>query len=96
MPDYNELMHIPMIVCHPDHTPGRIGAVTQNIDLLPTMLDIFGIPVGETANELHGKSVMPLIDGSREKNRDYALFRTVWEKRQHDRRTLRIHACART
>ena len=74
VPDYNELMHIPMIICHPDHKPGRIGAITQNIDLLPTVMEVYGISEDELANKIHGKSVIPLMDGRREKNRDYALY----------------------
>ncbi len=74
MPDYNELMHIPMIICHPGYGPGRVKAITQNIDLLPTVLEMFGLEESRLANPIHGSSVLPLMDGRREKNREYALY----------------------
>ncbi len=30
-PDYNELMHIPLLIYHPQVKPRRIEALTQNI-----------------------------------------------------------------
>lgn len=74
MPDYNELMHIPMIICHPEYEAGRVKAITQNIDLLPTVMDIFGLDKKELSNPVHGSSLIPLISKEKEKNRDYALF----------------------
>lgn len=70
---YNELAHLPLLI----HVPGmrasgrRIAALTQNIDLMPTVLDFFDIPIPET---VRGQSLLRLIDGSQEKLRDYALY----------------------
>jgi len=74
MPDYNELMHIPLIVYHFDHKPGRVGALTQNIDLFPTVMELFDLTAEQVENEIHGKSMMPLIEGKQDSNRSYALF----------------------
>jgi arylsulfatase A-like enzyme len=74
MPDYNELMHIPMIMWHPGCKSGRVQALTQNIDLLPTVMELFGIPEEQLHNRIHGKSVLPLMDGRKSSNREYALF----------------------
>lgn len=74
MPDYNELMHIPLIICHPGCKPGRSRAITQNIDLFPTMMDLYGIPMSEAANPIHGEDLMPIVRGERERNRETAIF----------------------
>ncbi len=73
MPLYNELAHLPLLV----HFPGGARAgdhaaqITQNIDLMPTVLDLAGIPVPE---EVQGVSLMPLATDPAAPTRDYALF----------------------
>lgn len=61
MPFYNEIAHIPLFVWHPDH-PGSVGrrcaALTQTIDIMPTLLDIFGATVPP---EVEGRSLLPLL-----------------------------------
>jgi arylsulfatase A-like enzyme len=61
MPFYNEVSHIPMIVCHPDH-PDQAGtrreALTQTIDIMPTLLDLHGVTVPK---DVEGTSVLPLL-----------------------------------
>jgi len=74
MPDYNELMHIPFILYHPDNKPGRVKAITQNIDVLPTVMELYHLPEEQVENAIHGQSVLPLIDGRKEANREFALF----------------------
>lgn len=66
MPAYNEVFHIPLIVCLPGLAPGRCGALTQNIDLFPTILEWFGIPASSAPNKLHGRSLLPLLRGEAE------------------------------
>jgi len=63
-PYYEEISHIPMIVHHPDHTSRagtRVRALSQTSDLMPTMLEIFGLPI---PSETTGTSVLPLIAGA--------------------------------
>lgn len=65
MPYYNEISHIPCIVYHPDHAQRageRRRAVTQTMDLMPTLLDCFGIPVPP---EVRGKSLLPMLEADR-------------------------------
>ncbi|MGN0994389.1 MAG: sulfatase/phosphatase domain-containing protein, partial [Butyricicoccus sp.] len=63
MADYNEVYHIPMIVCHPDLAAGRCDALTQNIDVLPTVMEYYDIPETVIPYNLHGKSLLPLLRG---------------------------------
>lgn len=63
MPYYTELSNIPLMVWHPDHA-AKAGehraALTQTTDLMPTILDIYGIAVPE---EVTAHSILPLLDG---------------------------------
>lgn len=75
MPAYNEIYHIPLLIHMPGQTGyGQIRALTQNIDLFPTLLAYFGVSVDTCPDKLHGKSLLPLLNGSQEKIRDTALY----------------------
>jgi arylsulfatase A-like enzyme len=70
---YNELAHLPFVV----HLPGgeqagrRVAALTQNIDLMPTLLEYFGI---EKPWSMHGHSLGDILKGSPTGVRDTALY----------------------
>jgi hypothetical protein len=74
MPVYNEVAHIPLMIWHPDHA-GHAGerrdALTQTIDLMPTFLDLFGLP---STPETQGKSLLPLLADGQALIRDAALY----------------------
>lgn len=74
MPPYQEVFHIPLIVCHPDVQPGRCTALTQNVDVLPTMLEYFGISENAIPYPLHGRSLLPLLRGETEALRDHVIY----------------------
>ena len=57
--DYNELAHIPFFLARPGVPPGRCRALTQTIDLVPTLCETFDAPVPES---VRGKSLFPLVD----------------------------------
>ena len=73
MPYYEEISHIPLLMHHPDWH-GRGGArrsmLTQTIDLMPTMLDLFGIA---QPPEVRGHSLLACVGGE-PKLRDIAIF----------------------
>lgn len=54
---YNEMAHIPLFIRLPDGSGAgrRIGALTQNIDLMPTLLEYHGCPVPQTVT---GRSLL--------------------------------------
>ncbi|HXG12277.1 MAG TPA: sulfatase-like hydrolase/transferase [Gemmataceae bacterium] len=67
---HDELIHLPLIVRLPGGTEAgrRVFALTQPVDLMPTLLEVFGLPVPV----IHGRSLLPLLHGSREPIRAYA------------------------
>ena len=75
MPAYNEIFHIPLLVHLPGgaHEGERISALTQNIDLLPTIMQLHKLERPPQAHPIHGQSLLPLMDGSG-KPREYILY----------------------
>ncbi len=73
MPYYEEISHIPLLVHHPDHISqagSRRSALTQTYDLMPTMLDIAGVPA---PLEARGRSLLPILAADNP-GRDVAVF----------------------
>jgi len=69
---YQELVRIPFILRHPEVGHGKkINALVQTPDLMATILDFLNIP---TSDEIHGRSVLPLMLGKIKKLRDYAYI----------------------
>ncbi len=62
MPCYQEVAHIPLFI-HLPTQPGLAGsrrhALTQTMDLMPTILDLFGVAPPE---EVRGRSLLPVLD----------------------------------
>jgi arylsulfatase A-like enzyme len=61
MPLYEEISHIPLFVHHPDHQDKagqRRATLTQTIDLMPTICELFGAAIPE---EVQGRSLLPLL-----------------------------------
>jgi choline-sulfatase len=59
---YNATMHVPLIVKLPGrHGARRASAPVQQIDIVPTLLDLLGAP---KRPGLQGRSLRPLLDGT--------------------------------
>ncbi len=62
MPLDEQISHIPLLIYHPDHK-NRVGerrkSLTQTIDLMPTMCELYGAPV---PSEVEGKSMLALLE----------------------------------
>ena len=67
---HEEIAHVPLIVRQPGAAdPGlRINGLTQPVDLLPTIVDILGLPPVDA----HGHNLLPLIRGEQEQVRKHA------------------------
>jgi arylsulfatase A-like enzyme/Flp pilus assembly protein TadD len=59
---YNATVHVPLVVKLPgQQRTRRVAVPVQQIDLVPTILDLAGAP---KRMELHGRSLRPLLDGT--------------------------------
>lgn len=60
-PFFNEVTHIPLFIHDPRRPAGgaRRSALTQTTDLMPTVLELFGVTI---PTEVRGKSLIPVID----------------------------------
>lgn len=71
VPQFEPIGHIPFLVAWPGRSPGEdIDALTTNIDIHATLLDVFDV---SAEHRTHGKSMVPLLDGSATSIRDWAL-----------------------
>ena len=73
LPCYNEVAHIPLMVHHPDFAAQggqHRAALTQTIDLMPTLLDLFEV---QAPPEVRGRSLRGLLAGDRH-HRDAAVY----------------------
>lgn len=70
---WNQLAHIPLIVHLPgnQHAGQRRGQLTQNIDIMPTMLDYFGI---SCPHPLHSESWKGILEHNAPAARQAALY----------------------
>ena len=79
---YDEAIRIPLIMKLPGGRAAgrRVSAPVQHIDLLPTLLDLTGAaPIAE----LRGRSLRPLLDGSRAAWPDRPLYAEALYPRYH-------------
>lgn len=74
-PLYHMLCHVPLLVWHPHgaHNGGRVGALTQTVDLYAAVLDLLGAPVPAGAH-IHSRSFAPVLLGERSDHRSYAVY----------------------
>ena len=69
---YQELIHVPLIICLPGQTDSvDVDQYVSSIDLLPTILDLLDVaPTTKTKQQLRGHSLVPRILGKQEPERD--------------------------
>ncbi len=71
---YDDVVHVPLVIKFPKGRvlPKRISALAQTVDVMPTLLDILGIPApGHT----QGRSLFPLMESDTQIN-DYVFAGT--------------------
>lgn len=68
---YNEAIRVPLVLKMPDskYKGRRIAPFVRLIDLMPTVLDLFGIPTEEL--KLDGSSLLPLLKGKEKADRPF-------------------------
>jgi arylsulfatase A-like enzyme len=69
-PHYEPIGHTPLMIAWPGIAPGTRRALTTNVDIHATLADLFGVT---QQHRTHGKSLVPLLDGTATRVRDWAL-----------------------
>ena len=72
---YEEIVHIPLLIYHPEVTPRRTDALASIIDIPATVVDVFG---AERGKQVEGNSLLPIVMGETDKGRDYAITHGAW------------------
>ena len=76
---YEESSNVPLIIFDPRHSSSgkklRSAALTANIDMAPTILDLAGL---EVPDEMDGVSLLPLLDNPKAAVRETAALINVW------------------
>jgi arylsulfatase A-like enzyme len=67
---HEEVIHLPLIMRLPGGAEAgrRVAALTQPVDLAPTLADVFEVAL----SPVHGHSLVPLMQGDEEQVREYA------------------------
>jgi arylsulfatase A-like enzyme len=72
---YDELMRVPLVLRLPGGAGAReIAGLTQTIDLLPTVFDLFEVPYPRDG--IQGTSLLSLMAGTEDKVHDYVIVRS--------------------
>ncbi len=79
VPLYETLGHTPLLVLWPGRAPGCTDALTTNVDIHATLADLFD---ARSDHRTHGRSLIPLIEGTSTSIRDWALA-GVWGRQVH-------------
>jgi arylsulfatase A-like enzyme len=69
---YEELVRIPLAISYPEGIASgqQVDELVVNVDLMPTLCHLAGLPVPEN---IHGKSLKPLLAGEKVAWRDYVI-----------------------
>ena len=70
-PMYDELIHLPFFIHVPGVQPHVIDALSQTIDIAPTLLDLFRV---QNTEDMDGCSLLPILQSKTQTNHTYALF----------------------
>jgi arylsulfatase A-like enzyme len=79
VPIYEPLGHTPLLIAWPGVAPGASDALTTNVDLHATLLDLFD---ASSPHRTHGRSLVPLLLGRTSRVREWALS-GYWGREVH-------------
>lgn len=69
-PIHDPLGHIPLMIRWPGVEHRRVSALTTTVDVHATLCDVFGV---EVRHRVHGRSLVPVINGEHDSVRDWVL-----------------------
>lgn len=70
VPQFETLGHTPLMIAAPGVAPGTVDALTTNVDIHATLVDLFQLKDTGTS---HGKSLLPLVYREQTSIREWAL-----------------------
>lgn len=70
---FDEQIRIPYLIYSPGIPAGRYVEPVEQVDLMPTLLDLLGVPAPPD-NEFQGENLAPLLRGEREQRSDGLIF----------------------
>jgi arylsulfatase A-like enzyme len=70
VPQYETLGHTPMMIAAPGVAGGEIDALSTNVDIHATLVDLFDV---EPEHQTHGVSLLPLVYGESTSVREWAI-----------------------
>ncbi len=75
---FEELLHVPLFIIElgKKSTINKINEIVQLLDIAPTILDYFGIPIPDS---FQGKSLLPLVKGNSTSREKY-IFSECYQK----------------
>ena len=68
--NFEEATHAPLIISDPSVLPSKTSALTEFVDIFPTLCELAGVPV---PTYLDGKSLVPLMKNPKTTIKDYAV-----------------------
>jgi arylsulfatase A-like enzyme len=87
---YDEVARIPLLVRFPRGSRARrIGALTQSIDILPTLCDLFQLDYPK--DEVQGRSLLPLMTDARQTVHDHVFTHSHFDR---DKYMIRSRDCS--
>jgi arylsulfatase A-like enzyme len=78
---YEVMVHVPLLIKFPEsaHAGQRVGGLATTIDLMPTVLDVLGIPPND---QVEGISLLPLVvEGTPNRDSTHLMFNAMRTER---------------
>ena len=72
---YEEIVHIPLLIYHPNAKPRQTDALVSIIDIPATVVDVFNANRGK---QVEGNTLLPIVLGDTDKGCDYAVSHGAW------------------
>eukprot|EP00928_Gymnodinium_smaydae_P014135 TRINITY_DN15129_c0_g2_i1.p1 TRINITY_DN15129_c0_g2~~TRINITY_DN15129_c0_g2_i1.p1 ORF type:complete len:745 (+),score=46.39 TRINITY_DN15129_c0_g2_i1:63-2297(+) len=63
---------VPLVIRDPSKRPGVSDSIVELVDIMPTLMDLAGVPMTLPSDEVHpleGRSLRPMLEGHEEKKR---------------------------
>jgi arylsulfatase A-like enzyme len=86
-PLYEPLLRVPLIMSYPGVLPAErvVSTPVRHIDILPTLLDLLGIP---SSGDMRGRTLLPLVEGHSGAEPSILIAETYRPQASQDRKAI--------